>query len=92
MLLFSLVACWHSTLVTLRIIKSLLTYGGEKQKRQTPLRKERGTTDYQTTAGMGLLVMGAWGEFPTFATLDMDATLIETGKKDALFSYKGYKA
>jgi hypothetical protein len=26
------------------------------------------------------------------ATLDMDATLIETGKKDALFSYKGYKA
>jgi len=26
------------------------------------------------------------------ATLDMDATLIETEKKDALFSYKGYKA
>mgnify|MGYP000845685822 CR=1 FL=1 len=26
------------------------------------------------------------------ATLDMDATLIETMKKDALFSYKGYKA
>ena len=26
------------------------------------------------------------------ATLDMDATLIETLKKDALFSYKGYKA
>ena len=26
------------------------------------------------------------------ATLDMDATLIETQKKDALFSYKGYKA
>ena len=26
------------------------------------------------------------------ATLDMDATLIETSKKDALFSYKGYKA
>jgi hypothetical protein len=26
------------------------------------------------------------------ATLDMDATLIETGKKEALFSYKGYKA
>lgn len=26
------------------------------------------------------------------ATLDMDATLIETAKKDALFSYKGYKA
>lgn len=26
------------------------------------------------------------------ATLDMDATLIETGKKDALFSYTGYKA
>ena len=26
------------------------------------------------------------------ATLDMDATLIETQKRDALFSYKGYKA
>jgi len=26
------------------------------------------------------------------ATLDMDATLIETQKEDALFSYKGYKA
>ncbi|WP_028893413.1 IS1380 family transposase [Syntrophorhabdus aromaticivorans] len=26
------------------------------------------------------------------ATLDMDATLIQTSKKDALFSYKGYKA
>jgi hypothetical protein len=26
------------------------------------------------------------------ATLDMDATLIETQKKDALFSYKGFKA
>jgi len=26
------------------------------------------------------------------ATLDIDATLIETEKKDALFSYKGYKA
>ncbi len=26
------------------------------------------------------------------ATLDMDATLIETEKKDALFSYKGFKA
>lgn len=26
------------------------------------------------------------------ATLDMDATLIDTQKKDALFSYKGYKA
>jgi len=26
------------------------------------------------------------------ATLDMDATLIETTKKDALFSYKGFKA
>lgn len=26
------------------------------------------------------------------ATLDMDATLIETSKKDALFSYQGYKA
>ena len=26
------------------------------------------------------------------ATLDMDATLIETQKKDALFSYKGYRA
>jgi hypothetical protein len=26
------------------------------------------------------------------ATLDMDATLVETEKKDALFSYKGYKA
>ena len=26
------------------------------------------------------------------ATLDMDATVIETEKKDALFSYKGYKA
>jgi hypothetical protein len=26
------------------------------------------------------------------ATLDMDATLIETAKKEALFSYKGYKA
>lgn len=26
------------------------------------------------------------------ATLDMDATLIETNKKDALYSYKGYKA
>ncbi|MGD9578621.1 MAG: IS1380 family transposase [Syntrophorhabdus sp.] len=26
------------------------------------------------------------------ATLDMDATLIQTEKKDALFSYKGYKA
>jgi hypothetical protein len=28
----------------------------------------------------------------TEATLDMDATLIETQKEDALFSYKGYKA
>ncbi len=27
-----------------------------------------------------------------YATLDMDATLIETCKKEALFSYKGYKA
>jgi len=27
-----------------------------------------------------------------YATLDMDATLIETEKKDALFSYKGFKA
>lgn len=26
------------------------------------------------------------------ATLDMDATLVETGKKDALFCYEGYKA
>ena len=26
------------------------------------------------------------------ATLDMDATLVETQKKDALFSYKGFKA
>ena len=26
------------------------------------------------------------------ATLDMDATLIETSKRDALYSYKGYKA
>ena len=26
------------------------------------------------------------------ATLDMDATLVETAKKDALFSYEGYKA
>jgi hypothetical protein len=26
------------------------------------------------------------------ATLDMDATLVETEKRDALFSYKGYKA
>lgn len=26
------------------------------------------------------------------ATLDMDATLIETHKKDALFSYEGYRA
>jgi hypothetical protein len=26
------------------------------------------------------------------ATLDMDATIVETAKKDALFSYKGYKA
>ena len=28
----------------------------------------------------------------TEATLDMDATLVETEKEDALFSYKGYKA
>jgi hypothetical protein len=28
----------------------------------------------------------------TEATLDMDATLVETQKEDALFSYKGYKA
>lgn len=28
----------------------------------------------------------------TEATLDMDATLVETKKEDALFSYKGYKA
>jgi hypothetical protein len=28
----------------------------------------------------------------TDATLDMDATLVETQKEDALFSYKGYKA
>ena len=26
------------------------------------------------------------------ATLDMDATLVETNKKDALHCYKGYKA
>ena len=26
------------------------------------------------------------------ATLDMDATLVETRKKEALFSYKGFKA
>jgi len=26
------------------------------------------------------------------ATLDMDATLVETTKRDALYSYKGYKA
>ena len=29
---------------------------------------------------------------PVRATLDMDATLVETEKRDALFSYKGYKA
>ncbi len=28
----------------------------------------------------------------TTATMDMDATLVETHKKDALFSYKGFKA
>jgi ABC-type uncharacterized transport system auxiliary subunit len=28
----------------------------------------------------------------TTATLDMDATLIETQKRQALFSYKSYKA
>jgi hypothetical protein len=39
------------------------------------------------------LVSSFQGRRPsTTATLDMDATLVETGKRDALFSYEGYKA
>lgn len=39
------------------------------------------------------LVAAVYSQNPSeCATLDMDATLIETSKKDALFSYKGYKA